>query len=124
MLDPEGIRGLAAVWRHQIDAGNADSDDECGRTIDRADVTLVRLAALPSANAADLAAKVIVALRENHGGDTRHGLHLLASIVADCERFAGPALAGLCSPVVRDCARRETTARANGAPPIAGRHPG
>jgi hypothetical protein len=88
---------LAAAWWELIraaDEPNISAGDNKA-LIGQADAVLDRLAETSATTAGALAAKVLVWNREGDGGETITGMRLWGSIVADAQRLAGPALAGL-----------------------------
>ena len=89
---------LAREWWRLFQAGNdpAISDDEAAPLFTQAGEIAACMAAIPSGDMADLTAKIRVMWRDRQFGeflDRRDGM--LASIVADAERLAGPELAGI-----------------------------
>lgn len=109
---------LAVEWwqlmRAAEEPGISDTDSKA--LIRRADAMLDRLAEIPAASAAALAAKVLVWHCEADGGETITGERLRASIVADAQRLAGPELAGMTpEPIPAERRGLQDEARERGA---------
>lgn len=94
------VTELVAEWWRLLEAANASdvSDEQGDRYAEAANAILARLVELPSADAQDLAAKVLVCAYECRIGEPGPGSYarpLLSSTVVDAERFADPCLVGL-----------------------------
>ena len=104
-------------WRFMRAAEEAGiSHEESETLIDQADTALDRLAEMPAATAADLAAKILVWNCEGDGGETIIGMRLQASIVADAQRLASAELSGVFpDPIPRERSGLLAEARERGA---------